>query len=53
MRFIDEVKIFVSSGNGGHGCASFRREKYIPFGGAMTGVTEEKAATFTSKQLKT
>ena len=37
MRFIDEVKIFVSSGNGGHGCASFRREKYIPFGGPDGG----------------
>ena len=37
MRFIDEVKISVISGNGGHGCASFRREKFIPFGGPDGG----------------
>ncbi len=37
MRFIDEVKITVISGNGGHGCASFRREKFIPFGGPDGG----------------
>ncbi len=37
MRFIDEVKITVVSGNGGHGCASFRREKYIPYGGPDGG----------------
>ncbi|MEL0011485.1 MAG: GTPase ObgE, partial [Bacteroidota bacterium] len=37
MRFIDEVKITVVSGNGGHGCASFRREKFIPYGGPDGG----------------
>lgn len=37
MRFIDEVKISVSSGSGGNGCSSFRREKYIPFGGPDGG----------------
>ena len=37
MRFIDEVKITVISGNGGHGCASFRREKFIPYGGPDGG----------------
>lgn len=37
MRFIDEVKISVSSGNGGNGCSSFRREKYIPYGGPDGG----------------
>lgn len=37
MKFIDEVKITVISGNGGNGCASFRREKYIPFGGPDGG----------------
>ena len=37
MRFIDEVKITVISGNGGLGCASFRREKFIPFGGPDGG----------------
>ena len=37
MRFIDEVNIEVSSGDGGNGAVSFRREKYIPFGGPDGG----------------
>lgn len=37
MRFIDEVKIDVYSGHGGAGAASFRREKFIPFGGPDGG----------------
>ena len=37
MRFIDEVTIHVQAGNGGQGCASFRREKYIPEGGPDGG----------------
>ena len=37
MRFIDEAKIFVSSGKGGRGCIGFRREKYIPYGGPNGG----------------
>ncbi|HZL99212.1 MAG TPA: GTPase ObgE, partial [Planctomycetota bacterium] len=35
--FIDETEIVVSSGRGGDGAVSFRREKYIPFGGPDGG----------------
>lgn len=37
MRFVDEVQIKVTAGSGGNGCASFRREKYIPKGGPDGG----------------
>jgi len=37
MKFIDEAKISVLAGKGGDGCLSFRREKYIPFGGPDGG----------------
>ena len=35
--FIDEAKVILKSGDGGHGCVSFRREKFIPKGGPDGG----------------
>ena len=37
MKFLDQAKIYIKAGNGGNGCASFRREKNIPFGGPDGG----------------
>jgi GTP-binding protein len=37
MKFLDEAKIYIKSGDGGAGCISFRREKYVEFGGPDGG----------------
>ena len=37
MKFLDEAKVYLKSGDGGAGCASFRREKFIEYGGPNGG----------------
>ena len=37
MKFLDQAKIYITSGKGGKGCVSFRKEKYIEFGGPNGG----------------
>jgi GTP-binding protein len=37
MKFLDEAKVFLKSGDGGNGCVSFRREKFVEFGGPNGG----------------
>ena len=37
MKFLDEAKVYIRSGDGGNGCVSFRREKFIEFGGPNGG----------------
>jgi GTP-binding protein len=37
MKFLDQAKVFVKAGDGGAGCVSFRREKFIEFGGPDGG----------------
>ncbi len=37
MKFLDLAKVYIRSGSGGNGCVSFRREKYVEFGGPNGG----------------
>jgi GTP-binding protein len=37
MKFLDEAKVYVKAGDGGNGCSSFRREKFVEFGGPDGG----------------
>ena len=37
MKFLDQIKIYIKAGNGGHGSPSFRREKFIEYGGPDGG----------------
>lgn len=37
MKFLDQAKVYIRSGDGGGGCVSFRREKYVEFGGPDGG----------------
>jgi len=45
MKFVDEATILVVAGDGGNGCVSFRREKYIPKA-ARTAVMVVTAVTY-------
>ena len=51
MKFLDEAKVYIRSGDGGAGCVSFRREKFIEFGGrtaataAMAAMSSSNAST--------
>ncbi len=37
MKFLDQARVYIKSGGGGDGCISFRREKYVEFGGPDGG----------------
>ena len=37
MKFVDQAKVFLKAGDGGNGCCSFRREKFVPLGGPDGG----------------
>ncbi|MEO1199254.1 MAG: GTPase ObgE [Pseudomonadota bacterium] len=37
MKFLDQARVYIKAGDGGHGCLSFRREKFVEFGGPDGG----------------
>ncbi|MGC2177305.1 MAG: GTPase ObgE, partial [Bradyrhizobium sp.] len=37
MKFLDEAKVYIRSGDGGNGCVAYRREKYVEYGGPTRG----------------
>ena len=55
MKFVDEAIIKIEAGNGGHGCLSFRREKFIPRGGPDGGDGGDGASIYleANKDLNT
>ena len=52
MKFLDQAKVFIASGNGGSGVISFRREKYVEFGGPDGG-DGGKGVTSMSRRSRT
>lgn len=52
MKFVDEAVIHIEAGDGGNGCVSFRREKYIPKGD-RTAVTAVTAVMYTCWLMRT
>ena len=48
MNFIDEAYLEIKAGDGGSGASSFRREKYIPFGGPDGGDGGKGCLLYTS-----
>ena len=48
MKFLDQVKIFIKAGDGGSGSPSFRREKFIEFGGPDGGDGGKGCLLYTS-----
>ena len=46
MKFLDQAKIYIKAGDGGAGSASFRREKFVEFGGPDGGTEEMEVQLF-------